>query len=217
MGISIKTGIIVLILLLLVISLVVACSDGGETSTTSTTPSPTAESTEIPADKPTTEDRTNTDNEPPANPFLADSSWSMNHRNSYCQGSSPLPGLTQLPIGAEEDFLLGRVATIMCNFSTPYPDGKRVIWASNYGQVVKIDPEGDKLSYIDRTQSLDVTYFPDVMAENLVDQNCREVAEFLEPLLPNEDINLREGEAIGGASGINCVLSSDMTFYQPLM
>jgi len=83
--------------------------------------------------------------------------------------------------------------------------------------VVKIDPEGDKLAYIDRVQSQELTYFPDALAENLQAQSCREVADFLVPLLPDEDKDLREGEAIGGASGIYGVLSSDMNFYQPLV
>jgi hypothetical protein len=32
------------------------------------------------------------DDEPPRNPFLADSAWPMTHRNTYNQGSALLPG-----------------------------------------------------------------------------------------------------------------------------
>lgn len=208
-----RTVFTILVILLAAVPLLAACGDGDETPTAS----PTTELTGEPTAEPTTGDGEGDLNEPPANPYLANSAWSMCHRNSYCQGSSPLPGLMEPPVGTEEDFLLGRVATITANFSSPYPDGKRVIWASNYGQVVKIDPEGDKLTYIDRIQSQELTYFPDALAENLQAQSCREVADFLVPLLPDEDKDLREGEAIGGASGIYGVLSSDMNFYQPLV
>ncbi|NQT73661.1 MAG: hypothetical protein HQ553_12970 [Chloroflexi bacterium] len=124
-----RTVFIVLVILLAAVPLLVACGDGDETPTAS----PTTEITGEPTAEPTTGNGEGDLNEPPANPYLANSAWSMCHRNSYCQGSSPLPGLMEPPVDIEEDFLLGRVATITANFSSPYPDGKRVIWASNYG------------------------------------------------------------------------------------
>lgn len=90
-----------------------------------------------------------------------------------------------------------------------------MIWASNYGQIVKIDPEGDKLTYIDRIESEPKQWLPDVLAQQLSDQSCREVAEFLVKVLPPAP-ELREGEAPQGSSGIYPVLGSDGIFYQPL-
>lgn len=82
--------------------------------------------------------------EPPVNPYLADSPWPESHRNSYCQASSPLPG----PRDASSIRLSHQVVPldipITAAFSSPYADGKRVIWCSTtgfLGQVLKIDPE----------------------------------------------------------------------------
>ena len=84
------------------------------------------------------------DEEPPANPYLADSPWPESHRNSYCQASSPLPG----PLHASSIKLSHEVVPldipITTTFSSPYPDGKRVIWCSTsgvFGEVFKLDPE----------------------------------------------------------------------------
>ncbi len=41
--------------------------------------------------------------EPPTNPFLADSAWPMSHRNPYNQASSPLPGPTAADAVSVED------------------------------------------------------------------------------------------------------------------
>ena len=84
------------------------------------------------------------DEEPPVNPYLADSPWPESHRNSYCQASSPLPG----PSCAGGIRLSHEVAPldipITAAFSGPYPDGKRVVWCSTtgvLGEVFKLDPE----------------------------------------------------------------------------
>lgn len=86
--------------------------------------------------------------EPPLNSFLSDPIWPMCHRNSYSQGSSPYPGPVMEPPIQGEDFLLGRPGTITANFSSLYPDGGRVIWASCYGQIFKADPEGENAENI---------------------------------------------------------------------
>jgi len=155
-------------------------------------------------------------NEPPPNRFLADSSWLMCHRNAYCQASSPYPGLTGPPASEEEDFLPGRVGTITANFSSRYPDGGRIIWASCYGRVIKIDPEGDKLRYIDMIESEPVQWAPDdIVSEIWATMSCRELADLLARVLPPER-KLREGELGPGASGVYPVLGSDGIFYQGL-
>ena len=82
--------------------------------------------------------------EPPCNPHLARSPWPSNHRSSYAQASSPLPG----PTGPAERVNVDRdgfaSAPIVLSFSPEYADGGRVIWASTVGltnEILKIDPE----------------------------------------------------------------------------
>jgi hypothetical protein len=74
---------------------------------------------------------------PPINSHLADSPWATNHGNPYRQDSSRYAGPTQPPTGEIEDFLLGRPGTTHVDFSSTYPDGSRVMWASTYGVVFK--------------------------------------------------------------------------------
>lgn len=167
-----------------------------------------------PAPEPTTEAISNL-NQPPKNPYLADSPWATNHGNSYRQDSYTYSGPAQLPTGQIEDFLLGRPATTNLEFSSPYPDGGRVIWSSSYGIVFKADPESQRLAYIDKIQSREVQWLGDDMAAKLADQSAREVADMFGGLVPPQP-EPREGEAIGAASGIYVVLGSDNIFYVPL-
>jgi hypothetical protein len=82
--------------------------------------------------------------EPPCNPHLAQTAWSANHRTSYTQGSSPLPG----PVGPPEHVNVHHeglpAVPIVLTFSPPYPDGGYVVWGSTVGftgEVFKLDPE----------------------------------------------------------------------------
>ncbi|MCX6394917.1 MAG: hypothetical protein NTV23_00330 [Propionibacteriales bacterium] len=82
--------------------------------------------------------------EPPCNPYLADSPWTGSHRNPYAQDSSPFPG----PTGPADRVGVAHAAVgavpVVLSFSPTYPDGKRVIWASTVGvtgEVIKVDPE----------------------------------------------------------------------------
>lgn len=77
--------------------------------------------------------------EPPCNPYLADSPWAGTHRNPYRQSSSPLTTRVDGRLRAEHLDLPG--VPIWAHVSEPYPDGRRVIWASLAGSnmVVKID------------------------------------------------------------------------------
>ncbi|HET7691245.1 MAG TPA: hypothetical protein VFK41_12735 [Nocardioidaceae bacterium] len=87
--------------------------------------------------------------EPPCNPYLADSSWAMGHRNPYAQASvgvaGPRPGqqVTHDYVGLP-DMPPGVVVGAL--FSGPYADGKRVAWSlgvagTNDNPIYKIDPE----------------------------------------------------------------------------
>ncbi len=214
---TLKAVLVLIMIVLLTLSVLTACGDDEETPEATVTPSPVPTPTAEPSPEPTaepTKDIAGDPDEPPKNPFLADSPWAAPHRNSYCQGSSFYPGPVEQPSIQAEDFLLGRPALIHPEFSSPYPDGGRVIWASAYGEVVKIDPEGDKLEYIDRIESYSVPW-PDVFGEKLSEMSCQESADFLVPLLP-PDPELREGEASEGTSGVFPVLGSDGILYQAL-
>ena len=104
----------ILMVPLLAISLLTACGGGEETPEAIVTPSPEPITTTEPSPVPTVDlipDVTGDPNQPPKNPFLADSPWATNHGNSYRQDSSTYAGPTKPPTGEIEDFLLGRPAT----------------------------------------------------------------------------------------------------------
>ncbi len=206
-----KMGIIFVAVLLTALPLLSACGDDNdrdETAEATVTPSPVPTGEPIP-------DVTVDPNQPLKNPFLADSPWATNHGNSYRQDSSTYAGPTKPPTGEIEDFLLGRPATTNLEFSSPYPDGGRVIWSSSYGIVFKADPNGQRLAYIDKIKSRDVQWIGDEMSAKLADQSAREVAEVFGGLVPPQP-EPREGEAIGASSGIYVVMGSDQIFYVPL-
>jgi hypothetical protein len=154
-------------------------------------------------------------NGPPINSYMAESPWATNHGNPYRQDSSRYAGPTQPPTGEIEDFLLGRPGTTHVDFSSPYPDGSRVMWASTYGVVFKADPNGQRLAYIDKIESEPRQWLPDALAEQMADMSCVEVAAMLASLLPGSP-PLREGEAGQGTSGIYVALDKTDTFYVPL-
>ena len=89
-------------------------------------------------------------NEPPANPWLADSPWAMSHRNPYCQASSPYPGPESVKFTSKADFTSGNPILITIGISAPYPDGSRVLWGSDAVYVYKADPSGRRIKYIDK-------------------------------------------------------------------
>ncbi|MCU1448771.1 MAG: Gamma-glutamyltranspeptidase [Acidimicrobiales bacterium] len=82
--------------------------------------------------------------EPPCNPYMAPSLWSVTHRTSYDQSSSPLPGTTG-PADQVNVAHKGALSIpIGLTFSPRYGDGKRVIWTKGVsfgGEVLKVDPE----------------------------------------------------------------------------
>ncbi len=78
------------------------------------------------------------DNEPPKNPFLADSAWPMSHRTPYVQGSSPLPGPTQASELQKADYEATGLVNITLAMSAPYADGTIVAWGSSTDKIYKI-------------------------------------------------------------------------------
>ncbi|WP_420630228.1 hypothetical protein [Candidatus Leptofilum sp.] len=98
---------------------------------------PTLELVSVPEDCETTA----VANEPPCNPSLARSGWSISHGGSYAQGSTALPGPTANDTFLVQHLDLANVA-ITYNFSSPYADGGVAVWGSLLtldGTIVKLD------------------------------------------------------------------------------
>ncbi|MCP4426657.1 MAG: hypothetical protein GY803_19360 [Chloroflexi bacterium] len=98
---------------------------------------PTPELVSVPDDCETTA----VANEPPCNPSLARSGWSISHGGSYAQGSTALPGPTANDTFLVQHLDLANVA-ITYNFSSPYADGGIAVWGSLLtldGTIVKLD------------------------------------------------------------------------------
>ncbi len=76
--------------------------------------------------------------EPPANPYLANSPWSSTHRNCYAQASSPYPGPSFLSTTNRKDFKNSTPGLITMVISGVYPDGNRVLWGGNASHVAKL-------------------------------------------------------------------------------
>ncbi len=89
------------------------------------------------------------DDEPPINPFAADSPWPMSHRNSYCQASSPL-GAPRSAKDVVIETANGTLGSVMIIFSNPDARGHRVAWSSSVGEVVKFDLTPNGLSLLDK-------------------------------------------------------------------
>jgi len=89
-------------------------------------------------------------NEPPANPYLADSPWSMTHRNPYCQASSNYQG-PKLQITGK-DYIMGSPGCITMPISGKYPDGSRVVWGNNLTHIFKLSTNEMTLKEIDKVK-----------------------------------------------------------------
>jgi len=79
---------------------------------------------------------------PPKNPFLADSHYPIGHTNSGQVDSTPVPG----PAVAGHRLTAGEVETQTTGpghlagiVSSPYPNGKRVIWSNSQYDIIKMD------------------------------------------------------------------------------
>lgn len=85
--------------------------------------------------------------EPPKNPYLADSPWPMTHRNPYCQASSPLPGpsATEIERGLFKVRTLSEEAiAITLNITPKNAEDKFSIWGSSRERLFKLDGNQDR-------------------------------------------------------------------------
>lgn len=104
-------------------------------------------------------------NEPPKNPFLANSPWPMTHRNPYCQGSSPYAG----PQNGDElttDFVLSIAGSSTMCYTSANSEGDRALLQNTPFYVAKIDTRNNKLRMIDLlgasfsfSETLSVAYY----------------------------------------------------------
>jgi len=92
--------------------------------------------------------------EPPVNPFVADSPWPMSHANPYCQASSLYSGPTEDTSEYKFDYLgeLMYYPPITIAISGAYSDGNRVLWGNTPAMVFKAGLDGSKLCYIEKME-----------------------------------------------------------------
>jgi hypothetical protein len=92
--------------------------------------------------------------QPPTNPYAADSPWPQFHRNGHAQASTPLPGPQ---VG---DSLQAQAIAFPRSVGTPtqmhvserYPDGSRTLWSTTLNSIVKARVRGEtfELAHIRR-------------------------------------------------------------------
>lgn len=88
--------------------------------------------------------------DPPTNPWLADSPYPIYHRNSYAQASSCIPGIMpgdSISIKMRRDITGGTSPWIY--LSEAYPNGERTLLYSNSTHVFKFIDNGEELVAID--------------------------------------------------------------------
>ncbi|MEM1321948.1 MAG: T9SS type A sorting domain-containing protein [Bacteroidota bacterium] len=88
--------------------------------------------------------------DPPLNPWLADSPYPIYHRNNYAQASTCLPGILpgdSIIIKARTD--ISGSTSPWIYFSDQYPNGERVILYSNSTHVFKFIDDGSQIVAID--------------------------------------------------------------------
>jgi hypothetical protein len=84
-------------------------------------------------------------NPPPQNPYIAQSPWPMVHANPGQSDLNPVAGPTgpsrMLKPSEIKWVPLGPVNSWGLLYSSPYPDGRRVIWSGGGDRVIKLDAE----------------------------------------------------------------------------
>ncbi len=88
--------------------------------------------------------------DPPINPFLADSPWPIYHRNNYAQASTCYPGPVNgdnIQIKYKSQIKGGTSPWVY--FSEKYPNGERVLLYSNSTHVFKLIDDGTTLITVD--------------------------------------------------------------------
>jgi len=152
---------------------------------------------------------------PPPNPFLADSSWSVAHSNSYSQASTPWAGPIWGISEQEEDFLPNPNTGVFL-FSGPYPDGSRAIWIQGPTRLSKIDPNGVKMRLIDSVETKPPLWPRDMNMDTIGRMSNRVFSKLLAHVKTNADIERREGEAPYGIDGVYIVLDHEGTLFQSI-
>ena len=78
----------------------------------------------------------------PVNPYLADSNYPLPHRSSSQQDSTPIAGPRDASraLRADElDYVHLGAAHFGAFISSPYPDGRRVLWSNGVNGIYKVD------------------------------------------------------------------------------
>ena len=82
-------------------------------------------------------------NLPPENPYLADSAYAMSHGDSAQQDSTGIPGPTGPTMDLcplfQVNYKFMGPAHFGIHISSPYPDGRRVMWSNGGDRIVKLD------------------------------------------------------------------------------
>ncbi len=146
---------------------------------------------------------------PPRNPYLAHSSYPLGHGGSAQQDSMPMagpdgPGRTLAP--EEIDYAPVGPAHFGASISSPYADGRRVIWSNGLDRIVKLDHESFEV--------LATWYFADVERYG-EEQADASIAEFD---ASNEGPfaiyhAFRDAGKLRNLSGVYTVLDVDNVFY----
>ena len=108
----------------------------------------------------------------PEHPYLAQSEMSKTHANAYSTGAFMTAGPTgpsQSLSTDDYDHLSSVPFLISMQYSSPYPDGKQVIWISQTERVMKVDVTEDEIIPID-------TLYLDELPEEYIDENTSKVA-----------------------------------------
>jgi hypothetical protein len=91
------------------------------------------------------------DQEPPANPWAADSPWPQFHRNSHAQAASPLAGprAGEVLVAQTIRAPAGTGTPTQMHLSERYPDGSRTAWSTTLNSIVKARVSGDRFEIAD--------------------------------------------------------------------
>lgn len=164
--------------------------------------------------------------ETPHHPFLARSEISKTHCNAYSTGSflTPGPAGPSRSLGKKElDFFRSSPFLISMQYSSPYSDGKQVIWASQTDRVFKMDVGSKGFNLIDM---LTIDEIPDAFRDENIDniklvdgfklssfhamlnaKKGKKLEKMVNKIIPNKD--WKEVKY----SGIYSVLDRDGNFY----
>ncbi len=146
---------------------------------------------------------------PPRNPFLADSVYPIGHGDSGQQDALPVPGPSDPGPSLGDDEIqyahLGP-AHFGAYTSSPYPDGRRVIWSNGLDRIVKLD--------FDRYE---------VLATHWLEGARRWTEEEADASIARFDASnrgplaiwraLREASKLRDLSSVYTVLGADNTYY----